>query len=245
MARSALSVRILHLKSFDLLKTTHDSIHEFNQDDIFACFLPYHDSPLFAKMVTILIIKCVPRSFPTSYLILFHRRPTSMWAFLHPYKTSPAPLPRSNIATEMIKKTDLARFVVSLLPSALRASSITVHRSLVAFSTGVVAEYITRHPKIDEGIIAFVLPACVAMVESAGFPSAKDAALAGAILLASLSHRCQLTPAAIESILTSVTQACGVMGEIRAMQTVISVLGPQEQLASLPSGVTREIIHMA
>lgn len=144
----------------------------------------------------------------------------------------------------MIKKTDLARFVVSLLPSALRTSSIMVHRSLVAFSTGVAAEYITRHPKIDEGAIAFVLPACIAMMESAGFPSAKDAALAGAILLASLSHRCQLTQAALESILTSVTRARDVIGETRAMQTVVSVLSPQEQLSSLPSGVTREIIRM-
>lgn len=168
-----------------------------------------------------------------------------MWAFLHQYKVSPSPFPRTNIATEMIKKPYLARFVVSLLPSALRTSSIMVHRSLVAFSTGVVAEYITRHPKIDEGIIAFVLPACVAMVESAGFPSAKDAALAGAILLASLSHRCQLTSAAVESILASVTQARDVIGETRTMQTVVSVLGPQEQLESLPSGVTRDIIHMA
>lgn len=144
----------------------------------------------------------------------------------------------------MIKKTDLARFVVSLLPSALHDSSIMVHRSLVAFSTGVAAEYITRHPKIDEGIVAFVLPACVAMVESSGFASAKDAALAGAILLASLSHRCQLTPAALESILASVTRARDVIGEMRAMQTVVSVLSPQERLVSLSSGITREIIHM-
>jgi len=53
-----------------------------------------------------------------------------------------------------------------------------------------------------------------------------------------------LTQAALESILTSVTRARDVIGETRAMQTVVSVLSPQEQLSSLPSGVTREIIRM-
>jgi U3 small nucleolar RNA-associated protein 10 len=84
-------------------------------------------------------------------------------AFSLPYKTSSSPLPRSNIVVEMMRKMDLARFVVSLLPSALRLSPSMVHCSLVAFTTGVVTEYITRHPKIDDGIVAFVLPACVAI----------------------------------------------------------------------------------
>lgn len=33
------------------------SIHEFNQNDILACFLPYHESSVFAKMVMILSIR--------------------------------------------------------------------------------------------------------------------------------------------------------------------------------------------
>lgn len=150
----------------------------------------------------------------------------------------------------MINRLDLARFVVSLLPNALEinnsaaATALVVHRSLVAFSTGVLAEYITRHPKIDEGIIAFVLPACISMIEASGFVGAKDVTLAGAILLASLSHRCFLTPAALEAILGSVTGAKSVIGDTRTMQTVVSILSPQAQLSSLPSSVTREIIRM-
>lgn len=144
----------------------------------------------------------------------------------------------------MIKRLDLARFVVSLLPKALSTVPATPHRSLVAFSTGVTAEYITRYPKIDEGIIAFVLPSCINMVEASGFVGAKDIALAGAILLASLSHRCVLTSAALEAILVAVTQARNLIGDTRTVQTVVSILGPQTQFSSLPSSVTREIIRM-
>lgn len=37
----------------------HHRVHEFNIEDTLALFLPYHDSPHFEKMVTILHIKFV------------------------------------------------------------------------------------------------------------------------------------------------------------------------------------------
>ncbi|KAF8315807.1 hypothetical protein DL93DRAFT_2154983 [Clavulina sp. PMI_390] len=204
-------------------------VHEFNQNDVLACFIPYHDSTVFAKMASILSIS-----------------PSSIWAFVHPFKEAATPLPRTVIASEMVRRPDLARFIVSLLPDALDLEDKqTVHRSLVAFSTGVLAEYITRHPKIDEGTIAFLLPACVKMVEADDFAGAKDVTLAGAILLASLSHRCELTPAAIEAVLGSIAGSRHVMGDIRTMQTIVSVLSPQTQLPKLPSAVTKEIIRMS
>lgn len=46
-----------------MLNRARDRVHEFNQDDVLACFLPYHDSPVFTKMIVILEIKCVSRNF--------------------------------------------------------------------------------------------------------------------------------------------------------------------------------------
>lgn len=79
----------------------------------------------------------------------------------------------------MIRKQDLARFVVSLLPNAIEAKSS--HRSLVAFSTGVIAEYINRNNKIDEGIIALLLPTCVKMVDAGDLAGAQDIAVSASI----------------------------------------------------------------
>jgi hypothetical protein len=42
----------------DLL-TNYTRINEFNVEDVLALFLPYHESPHFAKMLSILHIKCV------------------------------------------------------------------------------------------------------------------------------------------------------------------------------------------
>lgn len=145
----------------------------------------------------------------------------------------------------MLNRPDLARFIVQLLPDALDLSnSLAVHRSLVAFSTGALAEYIARHPKIDEGTIAFVLPACVRMLEGFEGEGARDVTLAGAIIVASLGYRCVLTPEALEVLLGAVSKARNVMGDTRTMQTIVAVLSPQEQLDMLPKSVTRDIIRM-
>jgi U3 small nucleolar RNA-associated protein 10 len=63
----------------------------------------------------------------------------------------------------MLKSADLARTVVSLLPNVLRRS--TPHRTLVAFTTGTVLEYITRAKALDEGALAMLVSALVAPLE--------------------------------------------------------------------------------
>jgi len=39
--------------------TNYCRINEFNVEDVLALFFPYHESPHFAKMLSILHIKCV------------------------------------------------------------------------------------------------------------------------------------------------------------------------------------------
>lgn len=72
----------------------------------------------------------------------------------------------------MCKNLDLARYMVSILPTAL--DTRTSHRSLVALCTGTLAEYIIRLARIDEGVLAFLLPACVRMVVVSEGPGSKD-----------------------------------------------------------------------
>ena len=79
---------------------------------------------------------------------------------------------RTALVVEMCKDLDLARFIASLLTSALDKGR--VHRSLVAFSTGTLAEYISRLKKIDEGVLAILLPSCIRMVEGIDDPLQKD-----------------------------------------------------------------------
>jgi hypothetical protein len=45
-------------------------IHDFNVQQVLALFLPYHESPHFAKMITILQIKCGAQSLNDNKLKL-------------------------------------------------------------------------------------------------------------------------------------------------------------------------------
>lgn len=56
MACSSLPVSPVGLEN-ELRGAEEGRINEFNVEDILSLFLPYHDSPHFAKMVSILHIK--------------------------------------------------------------------------------------------------------------------------------------------------------------------------------------------
>src|SRR6266478_1312244 len=57
----------------------------------------------------------------------------------------------------MLKNTDVARFITSLLPSALKHNR--VHRALVTFNAACINDFITRSKVLDQGTVAFLLPA--------------------------------------------------------------------------------------
>ena len=57
----------------------------------------------------------------------------------------------------MLKNTDVARFVTSLLPSALASGH--VHRTLLVFNAATLHDYIVHSKTLDEGTVAFLLPA--------------------------------------------------------------------------------------
>jgi U3 small nucleolar RNA-associated protein 10 len=134
-------------------------INEFNVEDVLSLFLPYHDSPHFTKMVTILLVKWARFSFggPLSPLLMLVRRPDAPWGFLNGYKSAAQSVPRTALITEMLRNVALSRFVASALPKAVKEQ--TVHRALVAFHTAVIFEYLSRIKALDDDILAFLLPA--------------------------------------------------------------------------------------
>ena len=56
--------------------------------------------------------------------------------------------------------------------------------------------------------------------------------LAGAILLSALSHRCGLTVSALHNVCASVLNKLSIIGGTRALQTVVAVLGPQDEMSA-------------
>ena len=93
-----------------------------------------------------------------------NRRPNTTWSFLLPFKSAAQSVPRLPLVTEMLRNTDVARFVASLLPSAVKTNRL--HRVLLMFNAACLHDFITKSKSLDEGTVAFLLPALLEPLES-------------------------------------------------------------------------------
>jgi hypothetical protein len=86
----------------------------------------------------------------------------------------------------MLKNTDVARFVVALLPNALKSDH--VHRTLLAFNAASLHDFILRSKSLDEGTVAFLLPALLEPLQKR--PSGADAPRDSIVNLTHLFYIC-------------------------------------------------------
>ncbi|KAF7373573.1 U3 small nucleolar RNA-associated protein 10 [Mycena sanguinolenta] len=188
-------------------------------------FLPYHESPHFAKMLSILHIKL-----------------NSTWSFLLPFKSAAQNVPRPSLVTEMLKNSDATRFIVNLLPTAIKANC--VHHTLLAFNAATLHDYLTRTKTLDEGILALLLPALLEPLQHRS-DVVKDAILGSYILLSALAQVCQLTPLALKTIINAMASSARRVATNQFVSAVVSVCEAQEQLDALTDGTGRSVLKLS
>ncbi|KAF9021672.1 hypothetical protein BDZ89DRAFT_1137818 [Hymenopellis radicata] len=189
-------------------------INEFNVESLLSLFLPYHESPHFAKMVTIL-----------------HLKPNTMWDFLIPFQKAAQSVPRIALVKEMLKNTEVTRFITNLLPSALKAGSS--HRTLLAFNAATLHDYLAHKKDLDDGTVAHILPALLEPLHKRS-DAPKDAVLGSYILLAALSHKCQFSADALKTIVSAMINSAKRVSAKQFINAVVSVVEAQDELQELP-----------
>ncbi|KAK7055439.1 U3 small nucleolar RNA-associated protein 10 [Favolaschia claudopus] len=199
-------------------------INEFNVQSLLALFLPYHESPHFAKMLSIL-----------------HIQPNSTWSFLLPFKAAAQNVPRVALVTEMLKNSDATRFILDLLPAAVNKK--TSHRTLLAFNAATIHDYLTRIKALDEGTLAHLLPALLEPLHHRSEVT-KDAILGSYILLSALTQICQLTAAALRAIIAAMASSARRVSTTQFVNAVISVCEAQEQLDTLTDGAGKSVLKL-
>lgn len=158
----------------------------------------------------------------------------------------------------MLKNSDLARFVSSLLPTAIKKG--LVHQTIIAFNAATLHDFIKRSKSINEGTLAHILPALLEPLHQTQKNSVKDAVvcclffmnsvidifnkLGSYILLASLSQKCELSPAALQVVVGEIVSASHSVRTDQFVQTLIAVFAPQDPLEKLPSEVVKSILKM-
>ncbi|KAG1720632.1 hypothetical protein EDB19DRAFT_1775930 [Suillus lakei] len=193
-------------------------INEFNVDAVLSLFFPYHESPHFVKMLSIL-----------------HISSSSIFSFLLPFKSAATPLARSSMVKAMAANQAVARFIASLLPTAMRGSCS--HRTLVAFNAATMHDYIASSPALDEGILAFLLSALLVPFQTSHGDT--NATLGSYVLLSTLSHKTSLSSAAVAAIVGAMATSAAPKGKRDAgdnrssehfIKVAIAVCLPQEEL---------------
>ncbi|KAG5718058.1 U3 small nucleolar RNA-associated protein 10, partial [Termitomyces sp. T112] len=198
-------------------------INEFNIEAVLSLFLPYHESPHFTKMLSIL-----------------HIKQNSTWSFLLPFKSAAQNLPRMSLVTEMLRNTDVSRFVTSLLPSALKENRS--HRVLLAFNAACLHDFVSRSKALDEGTVAYLLPALLEPLQST--PPIKDAILGSYVLLAALSQKCRIAPAALSVVLNAMTNGAENILSQQYINAILSVCEPQDELEAFSEATLEAMLHI-
>ncbi|KAF9268872.1 hypothetical protein L218DRAFT_536645 [Marasmius fiardii PR-910] len=197
-------------------------VNEFNVDALISVFLPYHETPHFAKLNTIL-----------------HIKQNTTWSFLLPFKSASQSVPRIALVVEMKKNSVVARHISSILPNAIREGRS--HRTLVAFNAATLHDFITHSDTIDESCTSYLLPALVEPLKS---DSSKDVILGSYILISTLSQKCNLTPAALKALLVSMILCAHKVGVTQAVNALISVCEAQEILDELPNHAVKSFLRL-
>ncbi|TDL26887.1 hypothetical protein BD410DRAFT_763071 [Rickenella mellea] len=200
-------------------------IHEFNVDDVLALFLPYFESPHMAKMLSIL-----------------HIKEQTSWSFLLSFKSATKNPTRTALVTEMLKNSDVARFIVSLLPNALTGGA--VHRALLVFNTSVILEFITRVDKFDASTMTYLLPALLEPLKETKASLRKDSVLGSYILLSALSHKCTFSPAALRVIVSAMMNIGHLVDSSQLLTALIAVLSAQEELDVVPDTAVDQFLGL-
>ncbi|KAI6022898.1 hypothetical protein BKA83DRAFT_89928, partial [Pisolithus microcarpus] len=205
-------------------------ISEFNVDAVLTLFLPYHESPHFVKMLSILHIPCV----------LLHFFRLSCFSFLLPFKSAAKPLSRSALIKEMVSGVEVARFIAELLPTAVGCSYS--HHTLLAFNAATMHDYISSVPRLDDGMLAFILPALLTPTTDS---------LGSFVLLCVLSRKVNLKPAAIRAIIGTMASPGSARYRKRTecqrpnlSRPAVAVCSPQDELSEFPPSVGRACSKM-
>ncbi|KAH9920883.1 armadillo-type protein [Epithele typhae] len=209
-------------------------IHEFNVPSVVSVFLPYHETPHFTKMVSILHI---PDNSPIR--------------FLQAYKTAAKPLHRPLLINDMVTKPEVVHFTAGILPVVLKDHSSGMHRALIAFHTGSLLEYIAKAKTLDENTMTVLLPAAVDPLQIASGTEQvvrpavmQEVVLGSYLVLAALSQKTRLIPKAVKTLLTTVCDCSERVSGKHLIRTLVSFCAPQEMLENIPSGVVDVLLEV-
>ncbi|KIJ47283.1 hypothetical protein M422DRAFT_226418, partial [Sphaerobolus stellatus SS14] len=202
-------------------------VNEFNVNSVMALVLPYHETPHFTKMLSILHIDNSP-----------------LWSFLEPVKKAATSLPRSILVDAMLSNIDLARFVIQLLPNSIEGGY--KHRTLTAFVTSSTVEYLSRMDKSIEKSKEASAGALVAALDRL-FAKASDTdnTLAGCVIISAMCQRFSFKSKALVAMIGRILYAALLhLHDHSVLPFIVAILGSQEKVETFKDPLVDSILSL-
>lgn len=175
-----------------------ERVHEMNAEITLQVFLPYHDSPNFARILAIL-------SIPSE---------SAYHAPFAPLVKKPQPVAREYITSAISSARDPSLRLLTDLAESLKIAHTEgcTHRALLAFWSATLVDLLERSRstgRVPEGVVKILVEAFVTLLSTPGVSAEVNAAVYPPLVLLTRSVRLADAPfaAIVEALLTPSTGA--------------------------------------
>ena len=159
----------------------------------------------------------------------------------------------------MLRNAKLARFVTSLLPTAVKNE--VSHRVLLTFNATTLHEFIIRSKELDEGTMAYLLPALLVPLQQMSSVLSQDSIVSlqnsmpkkatsifiqigSYILLVALSQKCQLSPSALKLIVNAMAACAHMVRGNQFISSLVAVCDSQNELERFSDTTSKAILRI-
>lgn len=188
-------------------------VHRWNVDDVLCFWLPYHDSPLFTRLIQGLQLTGQPR-----------------WSWLQKLKEKPATLVRSAIAKYCCKDMALLQRLGDVVEETAKLHK--TNRALATFFAAVWVDTLTTVGKVTASLVDTALPTLLFLL---GKPHLRDSFQAALVVASSIILSAQLEESVLSALAVRATKGMKTHGV--AVMSFLALVFQVQTVDTFPSNV--------
>ena len=215
-------------------------VERLNVDAVLAAALPFHDSPLFGRIVSLLHLDVeAGRGGRNGAGQRGGRRTDSMWGFLAGVKKHATPVKRALLVHQCVKERALLAFV-SKAARAMVENADAEPKLHVSFAAILSIEILRATPRVDSNLIRLLLPDVLFSLATKRAPRAQ---MAAHMVIAQLCQSTKLSKPMVTAIIRAVSASIGAT-TARDGTTCLAIVYQTQRHNVLPSNVAAALLKV-
>ena len=210
-------------------------VERLNVDAVLAAMLPFHDSTMFGRIVSLLHLDVDDRRGGSD-----GRRADSLWGFLGGVKKRATPLNRATLVQQCVKERALLAFVSKAARSMVenKDAEPKLH---ISFATILTIELLRATPRVDSNLIRLLLPDVLFALATARAPRYRMAAY---MVLAQLCQSTKLSKPMVNAVIRAVSKTLAGATTARDGVTCLAIIYQTQRHKVLPPNVANALLRV-